>query len=161
MSNKSTFLIYLIILMNLSCGKSKTNISDIEIIFENNLISFTKDSKPFSGIIIELHDNNQIKMEMEVLNGFKNGNVVQYFSSGKTQTHSIFNNGKLFGKFASFHENGNEQIITFYINNQRFGSYEEFYENGSIKSCGNYFNGLRIGQFKEFFKSGGTAIYNY
>ena len=105
--------------MNLSCGKSKTNISDIEIIFENNLISFTKDSKPFSGIIIELHDNNQIKMEMEVLNGFKNGNVVQYFSSGKTQTHSNFNNGKLFGKFASFHEKLSFHLSTlFSINYQ-------------------------------------------
>ena len=77
---------------------------------------FTKNSKPYSGQIIELHDNKQIKIEMEVLNGLKNGNINQYYRSGKIQTHSNFINGKLFGKFTSFHENGNEQIITFYNN---------------------------------------------
>ena len=99
------YLIYLFLFLFIYCGKTKTDLSDVEIIFENNLMLFTKNSKPYSGQIIELHDNKEIKLEMEVLNGLKNGNINQYYRSGKIQTHSNFIHGKLFGKFTSFHEN--------------------------------------------------------
>ena len=155
------YLKFLFPFLFIYCGNPKTDLSDVEIIFDNNLMLFTKNSKPYSGKIIEHHDNKQIKIEMEVLNGLKNGNINQYYRSGKIQTHSNFINGKLFGKFTSFHENGNEQIITFYNNDLRMGSFEEFHDNQKLKLCGSYFNSLKIGQFEEYFKSGGKAIYNY
>jgi len=153
--------IYLSLFILISCVESKTDFRDVEIIFDNNMILFTKNSKPYTGRIIEFHDNKQIKIEMRVLNGLKNGDIKQYYRSGKIQTLSNFRNGKLFGKFISFHENGNEQIITFYNNDLRMGSFEEFYDNQKLKLCGSYFNSLKIGQFEEYFKSGGKAIYSY
>ena len=155
------YLAYPFLFLIIYCGNPKTDLSDVEIIFDNNLLLFTKNSKPYSGRIIELHDNKQIKIEMEVLNGLKNGNIKQYYRSGKIQTLSNFRNGKLFGKFISYHDNGNEQIIAFYNNDLRMGSFEEFYDNQKLKLCGSYFNSLKIGEFEEYFKSGGKAVYNY
>lgn len=161
MSSIRKFTSYIFLLIIISCGKTKTEMNDIEIIFDNELMIFKKNSKPYTGSIVEYHNNNRVKIEIKVLNGLKNGNIKQFYASGKKQTNSNFKNGKLFGKFTSFYENGNNQIITFYNNDLRMGSFEEFYENGRLKMCGNYSNGLKIGEFKEFFKSGGTATYNY
>jgi len=58
------YLKYLFLFLFIYCGNTKTDLSDVEIIFDNNLMLFTKNSKPYSGRIIELHENKQIKIVM-------------------------------------------------------------------------------------------------
>tara|TARA_B100000579_G_C22462595_1_gene679624 strand:- start:103 stop:669 length:567 start_codon:yes stop_codon:yes gene_type:complete len=154
-------ILLLLLVFFCTCVDIKTDIGKIEIVFDKNQMIFTKNSKPYTGIIVENYIDNQIKAEMSIYEGLKNGVVKQYYKNGELQTLSNFKKGKIFGNFLAFHENGNEHIISYYVNNLRNGSFEEFYENGKLKICGNYFNGEKIGQFKEYFKSGGVATYNY
>ena len=155
------YILIATLLTLISCNKKETEMSEIDIAFKNKVMLFTKNKKPFTGVIIEYYDNKKIKVKMNVSNGVKDGNLKQYYKNGKLQTYSTFDKGKLFGKFTSYYENGNERIVTYYNNDLRNGSFEEFFENQKLKLCGNYFNSLKIGQFEEYFKSGGKAIYNY
>ncbi len=158
---KRIFLLQIIFFITVSCGKSKTTLSEIDIVYEENQMFFIKNSKRFTGLVLEYYNDKKPKVEINVINGLKDWIFSQYYENGKLQVESKFKKGKLVGRFKAFHENGNEQIITFYKENLRMGSFEEFFDNKKIKLCGNYFNGIKIGQFEEYFKSGGKAIYNY
>jgi len=94
---------------------------------------FKKKSKRFTGLVFEYYNDKQPKVEINVVNGLKDGIFSQYYENGKLQVESKFKKGKLVGKFTAFHENGNEQIITFYKENLRMGSFEEFYDNKKLK----------------------------
>ena len=72
MSSIRKFTSYIFLLIIISCGKTKTEMNDIEIIFDNELMIFNKNSKPYTGSIVEYHNNNRVKIEMKVLNGLKN-----------------------------------------------------------------------------------------
>ena len=137
------------------------DISKIEITFNGKKTFFKKNSEAYTGDINEYYDDGKVKMEMSVLNGFKEGLFKQFHTNGNLQTQSNFIKGEIHGKFTSYHQSGSQQIITFYNDNHRHGSYEEFHENGQLKKCGNYYMGMRIGKFYEYFISGGVAIYNY
>ena len=158
---KRLIITNIIFLSIISCSKSKTTLSEVDIVFDNKQMLFKKKSKPYTGLVIEYYDNDIIKTEINVIDGLKDGVFKQYDENGELQVESKFKKGELVGKFSAFHNNGNEQIITFYKENLRMGSFEEFFDNKKIKACGNYFNGIKIGQFEEYFKSGGKAIYNY
>jgi antitoxin component YwqK of YwqJK toxin-antitoxin module len=160
---KRLSILYITFLFLISCSKSKVTINEIDIVYENEQMLFKKNSKLFTGLIFEYYDDNDddIKIEINVINGLKDGVFKQYYRNGKIQVESKFNRGELFGKFNSFHENGNQQIIAFYEKNLKMGSFEEFYDDKKLKICGSYFMGVEIGQFEEYFKSGGEAIYNY
>ena len=158
---KRFLIINITFLSILSCSKSKTTLSEVDIVYENEQMLFKKKSKLYTGLVFENYDENHIKTEISVIDGINDGVFKQYYRSGKVQVESKFKKGELFGRFNSFYENGNEQIITFYKKNLKMGSFEEFYDEKKLKICGSYFMGVRIGQFEEYFKSGGEAIYNY
>ena len=139
----------------ISCSNSKTTLSEVDIVYDNEQMLFTKKSKLYTGLVIEHYDDNHIKTEISVIDGINDGVFKQYYRSGKVQV------GAEEGIGSSFYENGNEQIITFYKKNLKMGSFEEFYDDKKLKICGSYYMGVRIGQFEEYFKSGGKAIYNY
>ena len=158
---KRFLIINITFLSIISCSKSKTTLSELDIVYDNKQMLFKKKSKLYTGLVVEHYNNNNIKTEINIIDGLKDGGFKQYYRSGKVQVETKFRNGELFGKFISFHENGNEQIVAFYKRNLRMGSFEEFFDNKKLKLCGNYFNGIKIGQFEEYFKSGGKAVYNY
>ena len=158
---KRFLIINITFLSILSCSKSKTTLSEVDIVYENEQMLFKKKSKPYTGLVFENYDENHIKTEISVIDGLKDGVFKQYYRSGKIQVQSKFKKGQLVGEFTTFYDNGNEQIITFYDKNLRMGSFEQFFDNKKLKLCGNYFKGIKIGQFEEYFKSGGEAIYNY
>ena len=158
---KRFLIINIIFLSAVSCSKSKTTLDEVDIVFDNKQMLFKKNSKTYTGLVIEYYDINHIKTEINLIDGLKDGAFKQYYRNGKIQVESKFNKGELTGKFNSFHENGNEQIIAFYKKNLKMGSFEEFYDDKKLKICGSYFMGVKIGRFEEYFKSGGEAIYNY
>ena len=98
------------------------DIDKIEITFNGKKTFFKKNSKAFSGIINEHYDDGKVKMEIAVLNGFKEGIFKQFHTNGNLQTQSTFVKGEIHGKFTSYHLNENQQIVTFYNNNHRHGS---------------------------------------
>ena len=81
--------------------------NEIDIVYDNKQMLFKKNSKLYTGLIFEHYDNDGIKIEINVINGLKDGFFKQYYRSGKIQVESNFKKGHLFGKFTSFHENGN------------------------------------------------------
>ena len=158
---KRFLIINITFLSILSCSKSKTTLSEVDIVYENEQMLFKKKSKLYTGLVFENYDENHIKTEISVIDGLKDGVFKQYYRSGKIQVQSKFKKGQLVGEFTTFYDNGNEQIITFYDKNLRMGSFEQFFDNKKLKLCGNYFKGIKIDQFEEYFKSGGKAVYNY
>ena len=69
---------YLFFLFIISCSKSEMLMSDIDINFDNKQVSFSKNSKLYTGVILEYYDNKQIKIEINVINGLKEGYVKQF-----------------------------------------------------------------------------------
>ena len=76
------------LLMIIGCDKKEVYMNEIEIQFDKGVMLFTHHSKYFNGLVIERFDNNQIKLKIEVIDGLKSGNVIQYYQGGVIQTIS-------------------------------------------------------------------------
>ena len=91
---KRIFLLQIIFFITVSCGKSKTTLSEIDIVYEENQMLFKKKSKRFTGLVFEYYNDKQPKVEINVVNGLKDGIFRQYYENGKLQVESKFKKGK-------------------------------------------------------------------
>jgi len=158
---KRCFILLTFLIIIYGCNNKVSNLSEIKIKIENTEIKFYKKKKTYSRKIIDVYKSGSLKSEFSTIDGFKDGDFIQYYENGLIQTISNFEDGKLEGEFKSLYNNGIEQTITFYLSNLRHGSYEEFYVNGKIKNCSSFYKGFKIGKSYEFFESGGVAIYSF
>jgi antitoxin component YwqK of YwqJK toxin-antitoxin module len=87
-------------------------------------------SKPYSGYIKEVYDNNTLKSIRSFLNGMQHGIAYTYFPNGKPQAIRSYKANKSFGRHYGYWENGNQKFDFLYINDKREGSNKQWYESG-------------------------------
>jgi antitoxin component YwqK of YwqJK toxin-antitoxin module len=84
------------------------------------------------GEFIEYHPNGNIKTKGLLKNGKRTGVWTSYFVSGKVQSESKFDKGKLNGKTATYYPNGNVQYMGLYINNEKDDNWFFYLEDGTL-----------------------------
>ena len=137
----------------------------------NNIVYELKNGK---GVVKEYYNFPQeIKIEVEYLNGKRNGKGKEYYCGGNLKFEGEYINDKRWnGKYYNVLnntycelKNGKGFIKIYYNNNQiRFegeylkgeknGKGKEYYYAGLLKFKGEYLNGKRNGKGKEFNKNG-------
>ena len=96
------------------------------------------------GEFIEYHPNGNIKTKGLLKNGKRTGVWTSYFVSGKVQSESKFDKGKLNGKTATYYPNGNVQYMGLYINNEKDDNWFFYGEDGSFEKDVLFKNGEKV-----------------
>jgi antitoxin component YwqK of YwqJK toxin-antitoxin module len=96
------------------------------------------------GEFIEYHSNGNIKTKGLLKNGKRTGVWTSYFVSGKVQSESKFDKGKLNGKTATYYPNGNVQYMGLYINNEKDDNWFFYGEDGSFEKDVLFKNGEKV-----------------
>ena len=94
---KKCFILVTFLIISYGCNNNVSNFSEIKIKIENKEVKFYKKTKPYSGKIIDVYENGGLKSEFSTLDGFKDGDFIQYYENGLIQTSSNFKDGKLEG----------------------------------------------------------------
>ena len=157
--------------------------------FETTLIDtdkgfFTKDTnKPYNGPVFSLHENGQIKVEVNLKNGLPTGLFSRYYESGKKKfegnsdtlidgeflhnglhtfwyengqksSETNFKDGEKDGPYNSWYKNGQKEIERTFKNGKWVGLNTSWYENGQMMIRETYKDGKFEGEFFEWYKNG-------
>jgi len=142
-------IVYIItsLLITISCNNSNTSSPSVENTIKNDdSLSFKK----------EYYEDGSIKAIMAVNEeGILDGEVRQFYPSGKIINKTFFRDGIRIGKNIVYYENTNIKIEENYNSNGRLeGEFKEYFEDGSLKKVGQYNDGNKYGLWKEFRKDG-------
>lgn len=123
-SSKLTLLLLIIFIIN-SCNqipfsKEKVGLEDIKIYLygdfkrqeELSFFYFSKDGKPFSGIIESYYPSNKLRYQLEINEGLLEGQSVYYNSNGTIRWKTGFSHGIKSGKCESYNEIGENKVAS-------------------------------------------------
>ena len=93
-------------------------------------------------VIIEYHENGNIKLERQINSeGKRHGKTKIYHDNGQLKTEVEFTNGKQNdGEIISFYDNGNKARCVFLVNGNYEGEFFEWHKNGVMSRKGLYEN---------------------
>ena len=83
-----------------------------------------------------------------------NGELKQYYSTGKLKEVIPFKNGVQDGVGKLYYQSGELEKKLQYKNNKFHGFYKEYHKNGKLKTSGWYENGLEEGVWKSWDQNG-------
>ena len=133
---KTLSILFLLLLA--SCSQEEANIP-----VEKNIAVDQKKSIN-DGEFIEYHPNGVLKTKGLLKNGKRTGTWTSYFVSGKVQSESKFDKGKLNGKTATYYPNGNVQYMGLYIGGKKDDLWFFYHEDGALEKDVLFKNGERI-----------------
>ena len=96
------------------------------------LFLFTIVSCSNESIRIEYYESGQIRSEVTIKNGKKNGKAVYYYENGDKKQEGFFVNDKLSGVLISYYENGNVNIKLNFIDSLRIGWAKKYLPTGEL-----------------------------
>ena len=127
------------------------------------------------------YDNDQIKYEGNISNGFIDGNLNTFYEDGNLASSVNYKEGKAFGKavfyydnedqtrkaemlfnsdekidgtYTEFYENGEKKAVLEIENSKLNGDASFYYDSGNIKIEGSYKNGQKVGTWKNYTEDG-------
>lgn len=120
-------------------------------------LAYKVDSKkPYSGVVVDYHQNGQLKKKVNYEQGVIIDNYVEVLmSNGQLDNIYFYINGKE-NRYVDYiyYENGNIKAKKTYVENILNGLLEEFYDNGKVKLRHTYVNGVLDGPFEEYSEDG-------
>jgi len=104
-----------------------------------------KDGKPFTGKYKEYYSDGILKLEIEMVNGTKNGKGVLYFKNGNIQDVYSYKQNKMDGLWLTYNEKSIKTAEANYLNDKKDGSWKIWDENGNLIYEMLYKNGEKTG----------------
>ena len=93
---------------------------------------------------VEYYANGQIKLEVELIKGQRNGIMYEYFGDGKIKSKGNWKDGIPHGETIHYFQSGSMKSVSNWIFGKQEGITKKFYENGELKSIGYYKNGNAV-----------------
>jgi antitoxin component YwqK of YwqJK toxin-antitoxin module len=106
-----------------------------KLVYRNGLYYEVNSTKPFTGSVVEYHDNGQLEHRENYKKGLRDGLFEEYHDNGQLKERGDNKNGR------------------------RDGLFESFYENSYLEEKGNYKNGYKEGLWEEYSGWDQTIIY--
>ena len=135
-SNQKLISLSIIFFLIVSC--SPKQVTPDQLVERQGIFYLVNSDNPFNGKLIDTHENDQLKREVNFINGLKEGQVIEYYENGQIFMKTIYLNGKKDGFFESFHTNGQLSHSGFYKAGEMIGEWQFFYTDGNILSLINY-----------------------
>ena len=117
-----------------------------------------RDSKPYTGKIIDVNDNGDISLEGKFAVGKRNGIWMTWYNSGQKEHEGSYKNGLKSGLWKSWYENGQPWKEGFYFAGKKEGKWLYWYWNGKNMEVETYRNGIIHGPLKKWYANGQQEI---
>lgn len=106
----------------------------------------------------EYYPNGEIRSEIELENGIRNGVSKWYHNNGTLEMEVYFINDKEQGKIISYYDNGKINTESYFLNGIQEGTLVEYYPSGILKSEQNFKKGKQHGTNKYYHYSGNLLL---
>ena len=105
---------------------------------------------PFTGTVVEFHDNGQLKEQGFFKDGKLYGPWEFYYKNGQLKQKGSFVDGKpdeQYESYESYYESGQLSFKGSYKHGKQDGLWESYHENGKLNSQGSYVDDIRVGKW--------------
>jgi antitoxin component YwqK of YwqJK toxin-antitoxin module len=117
-------------------------------------------SKPYSGFIKNLYQNNILKSIGSYFQGKQHGIIKTFFSNGNLESLRNYRNGIGYGQHLGYWKNGKKKFDFIYFNDKREGIQKQWYESGN-KYYELTFNDDRENGMQKAWRENGKIYINY
>ena len=172
----SKILLILCLVFLVSC--SQKEVTSDQIVEKQELVYEVNSTTPFTGVIVDYHDNGELWSSINYKDGKREGLYETYYANGQLQVKETYKNDLQHGEFLLFYENGQVwlkgtfkygleqgEFLNFHENGQlsvrdyrKYGKveglYEIYYDNGQLKEKGSYEDGRKYQQGPTYNKYG-------
>ena len=114
--------------------------------------------RPFSGHIIERHDNNRIKTKTEYVNGKRHGVVMKWYPDGIVMDVRYYTRGAKVGVHTGWWPNGEIKFSYAFKEGLYHGGFREWYDTGQPSKAFYYQDGRETGAQKGWRENGKLYI---
>jgi antitoxin component YwqK of YwqJK toxin-antitoxin module len=135
----------------------------IENVVDRNQISYQIDNDlPYTGTIVEFHENGQLKLRKSVIDGKAEGIWIEWYETGIVRYIGEWKGGIGHGTWMYFHDNGELSERSQVKNDVWEGISESWHKNGVKSSQGLLAQNERVGTWRFWNKDGSLKeIINY
>lgn len=121
------------------------------------------DDLPYTGTYKSYDDNFQLKMEMKLLEGKKEGITKLYFEDGSLQEIRSYKNNLMDGLWITYNEKGVKIAEANYVKGKKNGTWKVWDEQGILRVEMSYKHGAKFGTWTRWNQKGeilGEKVYN-
>ena len=129
-------------------------VSFSQIIEDENGIYYDDNKKLYNGTYIEFYDNGNKKIEINIVDGYKDGETFLYFQDGTLNEIRAYKKGKMDGTWTTYSNEGKKTAIANYTDNKKDGAWTIWDENGTKRYEMEYTNGERSGTWNMWDENG-------
>lgn len=115
---------------------------------------YYKGDVPYTGNYIAKFDNGEPRIEMNLLNGLKEGEVKVYFETGELNEIRFYKNNVMDGTWLTYNENKVKVAEAHYRNGKKDGKWYIWDDNGKVIYELEYSAGEKTGTWKNYDKDG-------
>lgn len=145
-------LVYVLLIFTTSC--SKNEISSDKLQERNGIYYAVNETKPYSGKVIDIRDNEQKRYERELKNGLLDGLYTRWYSNGQKQFEKEYTDGNLNGLSLEWYSNGQNKAEISYKAGLQSGNFKTWHENGQQTTDGSYKDNKKDGKWTYWYDSG-------
>lgn len=96
-------------------------------------------------------------LELEVMNGLRNGAFKRYYESGALFVDMTFLNGHYDGRLQEFYQDGKPSMDEHYVCGERYGTSRYYYPTGKLRAELNYYDNDKEG-WQRYYSETGALI---
>lgn len=119
---------------------------------------YSANSKPYSGHYISVYENGNVKMEMHLAKGMKNGEVRVYFENGKINEIRSYKKNLMDGTWITYNIDEIKVAIANYKKGLKNGEWKVWDETGKLIYEMYYVNGKKSGVWKKYSPETGELV---
>lgn len=115
---------------------------------------YYQNSKPYTGVYQEYWENGNLKIEIPLRKGVKNGNVMLYHENSSKHEVRAYKKDKMHGTWMIWDDKGNKLAEANYSNGRKHGKWFVWDENGIKRYDMTYRKGEKAGTWFMFDEEG-------
>ena len=117
-----------------------------------------RDSKPYTGSVIDVNENGDISLEGRFARGKRNGVWTTWYGNGQKEHEGYYKNGLKSDLCKSWYESGQAWKEGYYFSGKKEGSWLYWHWNGENLAVETYRNGIIHGPLKKWYANGQEKI---
>ncbi len=109
---------------------------------------------PYTGVYREFHENGAVKLEIELIDGIKDGKVNLYFEDGKIHEVYSYKQNLMDGLWLTYNTENIKTAEANYLNDKKDGTWKIWDDNGNLLYLMQYKNGEKTGTWIKYNDKG-------
>ncbi|MBC2855781.1 MAG: toxin-antitoxin system YwqK family antitoxin [Cetobacterium sp.] len=149
-------LMFLFFISTILAHAKLRNVDVSKTIEKNGIVHVTKESTPFTGMVIDKKDREFYTK------GIPDGKWLTFYPNGKLKSIENWKKGSLDGKYVIYRKDGTKTFETVYKEGKDNGLFKLYHDNGQLQILGMFSNGNPYGVWNYYSKEGKlTGKVNY